>query len=95
MGNMQDMNNRIKQNRDQRPSQRPKFKGSNRAAIYSTEVKPERPTFKKLSETELKLVSRRIREAASKDLKRNQVVYAYFIVIAIFLSLALLLWLNE
>jgi hypothetical protein len=34
-GHVQDMNNRIKQNRAQRPSKRPKFKENNRENIYS------------------------------------------------------------
>ncbi len=46
-GHVQDMNNRIKQNRAQRPSKRPKFKENNRENIYQVSNKKiNRPNFK-------------------------------------------------
>lgn len=52
-GHVQDMNNRIKQNRAQRPSKRPKFKEHYRQGIFSTEKKSLRPSFKTVASKEL------------------------------------------
>ena len=58
------MNNRIKQNRAQRPSNRVKFKENNREAIYSSEKSSDRPTFKTVPEKELIKIKERIRAQA-------------------------------
>ncbi|MEX0316102.1 MAG: hypothetical protein AB3N18_18120, partial [Allomuricauda sp.] len=71
MSNIQDMNNRIRQNRDQRPSKRAKFKENNRDPIYTTSEKEEVPLdIKSVSETELDGIKKAIRKAALKDQKR-------------------------
>ncbi len=67
-GHVQDMNNRIKQNRAQRPSKRPKFKENNRENIYSdSDKKVNRPNFKTVSEEELIEILKHIRERAAKE----------------------------
>ncbi|WP_148232077.1 hypothetical protein [Maribacter sp. HTCC2170] len=52
-GHLQDMNNRIRQNRPQPPSKRPKFKDHNRESIYSQGDKYKGTKFKKVSEDKL------------------------------------------
>lgn len=48
------MNNRMKQNRNLRPSKRQKFKGKNRDTIYSGSNKENKPTFKDFSDFQVK-----------------------------------------
>ncbi len=75
MSNIQDMNNRIKQNRDQRPSKRNKFKENNRDIINVVEKKSIKPIFKTVSEKELLEIKKRIREHAKKARKKDQAIY--------------------
>lgn len=83
MSNIQDMNNRIKQNRDQRPSKRPKFKENNREGIYSSEKKSKKPVFKTVSETELIEIKNRIRERTKAEQRKERTIYLLFFIIAI------------
>ena len=75
-GHVQDMNNRMKQNRSQRPSKRAKFKENSRDPIYSSDKKPEKPIFKKVSEKELNLIKYKIREEAFKKDKKENIMNA-------------------
>ena len=60
-GHMQDMNNRMKQNRANRPSSREKFKGKNREIVHTKgNGGDERPHFIEVSQKELIEVRRRI-----------------------------------
>lgn len=72
-GHIQDMNNRIRQNREQRPSNKPKFKENNREAIYAeTEVDSSLPQFKTVSAEELDKIKTGIRERAKTDQKNTK-----------------------
>lgn len=67
MSSIQDMNNRMKQNRNLRPSKRQKFKENNRETLY-TELNPEdRPKFKEFSEFQVKKTIEKIRKKAESD----------------------------
>ncbi|MGN7514100.1 MAG: hypothetical protein ACTHOM_06965 [Allomuricauda sp.] len=67
MSSIQDMNNRMKQNRNLRPSKRQKFKGNNRETLY-TEFNPEdRPKFKEFSEFQIKKTIDKIRKEAESE----------------------------
>lgn len=64
-GHVQDMNNRLKQNRAQRPSQRQKFKGNNRENIYSSSgSKHQHLKFKTVSEEKLTEIKKQIQMRA-------------------------------
>lgn len=75
MSNIQDMNNRIKQNRDQRPSKRPKFKENNREVINSSEKKSNKPVFKTVSEKELLEIKKRIGNRAKVEQRKERTIY--------------------
>ncbi len=93
-GHVQDMNNRIKQNRAQRPSNRPKFKENNREGIYSTDKKTERPNFKTVPEKELTELKIKIRKRAEKERKKERLIFGIFIVFGLILIIGILIWLN-
>ena len=73
MSGIQDMNNRMKQNRDLRPSKRQKFKENNREAIYSGSNKVDRLSFKEFSEFQVKKAIAKIRKEA-KSTKRSELI---------------------
>ncbi|MBM1107044.1 hypothetical protein JQC67_12905 [Aurantibacter crassamenti] len=93
-GHVQDMNNRLKQNRAQRPSKRAKFKENNREGIYSTEKKPEKPNFKTVPEKELSKFRKLIRETTKAERKRERIIYGVLILFAMISFIGILLWLN-
>lgn len=94
-GHVQDMNNRIKQNRAQRPSQRPKFKENNRENIYSdSDKKVYQPKFKTLPKEELVELLNRIRERAKKDSKRKLIIYGIFFLTGLAIITLFLIWMN-
>lgn len=94
-GHVQDMNNRIKQNRAQRPSKRPKFKENNRENIYQeSNKKINRPNFKTVPEKELIEIIKRIRERAEKERKRAFLIYRIFFFTGLAVIVALLIWVN-
>ena len=93
-GHVQDMNNRIKQNRAQRPSNLPKFKENNRDGIYSTDKKTEKPNFKTVSEKELTEIKKRIRKRAETERKKERLIFGIFIVCGLISIIGILIWLN-
>tara|TARA_R110002049_G_scaffold10728_2_gene52168 strand:+ start:23725 stop:24006 length:282 start_codon:yes stop_codon:yes gene_type:complete len=75
-GSIQDMNNRVNQNRSLKPSQRARFKENNRDNIYSdSEFAATKLTFKKVSEFELKKIKDKINSKALKDRKRKIFIF--------------------
>tara|TARA_R110000868_G_scaffold66877_3_gene198861 strand:+ start:31437 stop:31718 length:282 start_codon:yes stop_codon:yes gene_type:complete len=75
-GSIQDMNNRVNQNRSLKPSQRARFKENNRDNIYSdSESAATKLTFKKVSEFELKKIKDKINNKALKDRKRKIFIF--------------------
>jgi (p)ppGpp synthase/HD superfamily hydrolase len=93
-GHVQDMNYRIKQNRAQRPSNRPKFKENNREGIYSTDKKTEPLNFKTVPEKELIEIKKRIRNRAENQRKKEQLIFGIFIFCGLISIIGILLWLN-
>ena len=72
-GHVQDMNNRMKQHRSQRTSNKPKFKGNERELIsQGSKFKPE---FKKVSEEKLNLIKKEIRDSNSRENLKTILVY--------------------
>ncbi|WP_396590305.1 hypothetical protein [Allomuricauda sp. R78024] len=94
MSNIQDMNNRIKQNREQRPSKRAKFKENNREGIYSTEKKVKKPTFRIVPEKDLKKIKQKIRQEAKASRKKEKIIFGVCLVITISIVLVMLALLN-
>ncbi|MBC8767935.1 hypothetical protein H4O18_08025 [Arenibacter sp. BSSL-BM3] len=89
-GSIQDMNNRVNQNRSLKPSNRARFKENNRDNIYSdSEPSPTKLTFKKISEIELKKIKERIKNKALKD--RTRETYIFIFLVAALLGLLILL----
>lgn len=82
-GHAQDMNNRIKENRAKKPSQRPKFKENNLKGIYTS--KSIKLKFKNTSEKELSLIKKNIKEKAR--LYRVKVFIIFFISFTVIISL--------
>ncbi|WP_396591580.1 hypothetical protein [Allomuricauda sp. R78024] len=74
MSSIQDMNNRMKQNRNLRPSKRAKFKGNNREVLYTESNKEDKPKFKEFSEFQIKKAIDRFREQ-SKSKKRLELIF--------------------
>ena len=82
-GHVQDMNNRIKQNRAQRPSKRRKFKEHNRDTGFSSSSDQRQPLkFITVSEEKLTAIKKRIRERAKKDRKKEGRVLVVLVVLA-------------
>ena len=93
-GHVQDMNNRMKQNRAQRPSNRQKFKENNRDGIYSSNKKTERQNFKTVPVKELDEIKKRIRKRAKEERKRELILYGILIALGLVLITGILIWLN-
>lgn len=88
-GHVQDMNNRIRQNRAQRPSKRPKFREHNRETGYASEGQElHRMKFKTVAPDVLAKIKTQIRERAQRDTKKQKVV---LVVLALLVALLLFL----
>lgn len=90
-GHVQDMINRMKQNRAQRPSNRSKFKENNREGIYSIDKKSQQPKFKTVPEKELNEIKNRIRERAKAERKKELIIYGIIILCGLILLIGFLL----
>jgi len=98
MGTIQDMNNRIKQNRAQRPSKRPKFKGNNCEIIYSKEKKSKPLIFKTVPEERLTEIKKQIKKLSKKNQKEEWIIYGIFINVGVAIRIGVIIriqiWLN-
>ena len=90
-GHLQDMNNPMKQNRAQRPSNRPKFKENSRDTIYADSDIPEKPIFETVSEEDLNEVKLRIRNRAKKERQKTQIFYVIFFGVSLILLIGFLI----
>ena len=91
MSGIYDMNNRVKQNRNMRPSNRAKFQGSNRDLIYAKAKKEKRSSFKKFSDFQVKKAIDNIRkEAKSKRLRELILLFIFVVVFAAFFIYSLI-----
>lgn len=79
---MMDMMNRIRQNAALKVSRRNKFKGNNRAGIFSKKINPKPEyDFPKISNSELERIKTKIRENASKENKKQLLIWILFAVV--------------
>ena len=74
MSSIQDMNNRMKQNRNLRPSKRQKFKGNNRETLYTESNPEDKPKFKEFSEFQVKKTIEKIRKEAKSERRLNLIL---------------------
>lgn len=90
MSNIQDMNNRMKQNRNLRRSKRAKFKENNRNTIYAGVNKEGKSSFKEFSEFQIKKTIAKIRENA-KSKKRLELTLMIFLfgIVGLFITYAI------
>lgn len=92
-GHVQDMNNRIRQNRAQRPSKRQKFKEHNRENIYSSSrQKSQNLKFKTVSEEKLTEIKNQIRKSAQKDRRKEWIVLLILLIIVLITTITIFLW---
>jgi len=93
-GHIQDMINRLKQNRALKPSNRSKFKENNREEIYSKDKKPEVYLYKEIPENELNEIKKKIQERAKAERKNEKILYVISIVCFLIILVAVFRWLN-
>lgn len=95
-GHIQDMNNRMRQNREQRPSNKPKFKGNNRDAFHAeTHVDSSLPKFKTVSPEELDIIKTSIREQAKIDKKKHRTILTTIILICLASFIILIIFITK
>jgi len=93
-GHVMDMLNRMKQNRAQRPSNRPKFKENNREGIYSSNNEFNHSNFKTVPEKELIKIKKGIRERAKKEQNNERIMFGILILFVAISITGVLLWMN-
>ncbi|ADY28195.1 hypothetical protein Celly_0360 [Cellulophaga lytica DSM 7489] len=79
-GHVADMNNRMKQNRSMKTSNKSKFKSNNRDLNFST-GKSEKLNFKKVSVEELARIKTEIRKKAKSERKKERIIIALAVLI--------------
>nr|WP_298996334.1 hypothetical protein [uncultured Allomuricauda sp.] len=79
MSSIQDMNNRMKQNRNLRPSKRAKFKGDNRKTLYQETNEEDRPKFKEFSEFQIKKAVDKFRKNSKSDRRTEWIILTILI----------------
>lgn len=94
-GHIQDMINRMKQNRAQLHSNRSKFKENYQGGIYSKKEKSKKPNFKKIPEKELNKIKKRIRENAKVEQKRQRIAIGILMLFGIVFLAGMLFLLNH
>ena len=78
MSSIQDMNNRIKQNRNLRPSKRSRFKGNNRETLYAESNPEDRPKFKEFSEFQVKKAIDKFKKQSKSEKRLELIVLTVF-----------------
>lgn len=87
MSSIQDMNNRMKQNRNLRPSKRAKFKENNRRTIYAGSNPGDRPTFKEFSAFQVKKTIDKFRRETKAKKRLELIIMIVFLgVVGSFIS---------
>ena len=89
-GHVMDMNNRMKQNRSMKTSNRKKFKSNNRDLSFSN-TQSKKLNFKKVSEEELEQIKNVIRLRSKKAQQKNNLILLT-IVLIVFVSIIILIF---
>ncbi|MCH4824597.1 hypothetical protein ML462_15595 [Gramella lutea] len=83
-GHVQDMNNRLKQNRANKPSNRAKFKENNREGIYSKKQQTDKIKFHQVPKEKLERIKEAIRiKSKSEKLKQIKILVISLIITVI------------
>ena len=93
-GHVQDMVNRMNQNRSQRTNNKTGFKGNNRDSIYSN-INPDELNFKKLPQDELNKLKKEIQSKQQLESKKqliNNIIL--FVFASIILTLTFKIWIS-
>lgn len=94
-GHIQDMNNRLKQNRAQRPSKKVKFKGNNNTPLHSkSTTQPTRFRAMNLSAEELIEIKNSVRRQAKKERKKELLIHGIVFIIVIIGIFLFVRWIN-
>jgi hypothetical protein len=88
------MNNRLKQNRVQRPFQRKKFKDNNWEGIHSKEKTSKATPLKTFTTQEIESAKQQIQKNVAKQRKTLRIFYALSLVFSVLVFIALYLFLN-
>lgn len=93
-GHVQDMNNRLKFNRSQRASQKPRFKSNQREAINSEQKSlPEKPTFKEIPPSELIKLKFTLRKKLQQRNRTYDLRFKVFVGVSFLVFLTILFYL--
>lgn len=79
-GHIADMNNRMKQNRSKKASNKPKFRSNNRDLNFP-KGESEKLTYKKVSEEELTRIKNEIRQKAESERKKERLIIVLTVLI--------------
>lgn len=94
-GHIADMNNRLKQNRAQRPSNKAKFKGANRPQVYDQKSpSAQRPIFQQPDEKKLQVILDKIRLQAVKSHKRETMVSFLLLLFTVLALILFFYWIR-
>lgn len=86
-GHVMDMNNRLKQNRALRTSNKAKFRENNRNTIYSkNNTKSKKLSFKTISQEKLNVIKQQICIRAKKQ-NRSERIIGFICILIVFLIL--------
>jgi hypothetical protein len=79
-GHIMDMNNRMRQNRSMKSSNKQKFKSNNRDLDFK-KGNSKKLEFKKVSDKELERIKFKIRQKAKAERKREKIIFISIILI--------------
>ena len=82
-GHVQDMINRVRMNREQRPSNRAKFKGDSPKNMHSADKQTEGLNFISLPENKLIEIKKQIRERAKAKYKGELILFGVIMAIGL------------
>lgn len=88
------MNNRINQNRAQRPSKRAKFKENNRQVIYPTNKETVQSDIKSIPEKEQARLIKQIRERAFSKRRKERLIFGIILLFGTIAFIKLMVSLN-
>ena len=87
-GHVQDMNNRLKQNRANKPSKRAKFKENNREGIYSKKQESDRIKFHQVPKEKLVKIIESIRIKSRSENQKQIKILVISLIITIIIMIA-------
>ena len=93
-GHIMDMINRMKQNREQRPSQRRKFRKNHDSTLINSHKETQKPHLKTIPEKELIAIKQQIREKLKKE-NRKSIIFTLTIVVLFILFFILIIYLLQ